>query len=174
MFDKEYHEEEFKSKINNMFIQVLYAIMLQDIDRVRHFLNEDLEKQLEQKIEGLKQKNLRQMYDELNVADVKLINITEMKDRFVIDAEITSKYMDYQMDMQGKIISGDSSRRVQKIHFLTCERYKNGKSLGLVRRCKSCGHSMNLSLNGKCEYCGSIYKLEDYDYVITKLNFNEL
>ena len=40
---------------------------------------------------------------------------------------------------------------------------------GIVRKCPTCGASMNINNSGECEYCHSIYNQEDYDWVLTKL-----
>ena len=41
---------------------------------------------------------------------------------------------------------------------------------GDVRKCPACGAPMNVNKSGKCDYCGSIYNQEDYDFVLTNIS----
>ena len=97
--DKDYNKEMFISKINNMMIQVLNAEMMQEIDPVRHFLNDEEENILENKINHLKHQNYRQMYDELNASNTIISNILQTDHKYIIEADMTLKYMDYIIDI---------------------------------------------------------------------------
>lgn len=167
--DKSYNETMFISKVNNMMIQILNAEMIQKIDNVRHFLSDEEENILEKRINYLKKQNYRQMYDELNASNTVISNISETETKYIIEVDMTLKYMDYIIDMNGKFISGNNTSRSINYYHVIFEKVKDAKGYSIVRKCKNCGHSMNISLNGKCEYCGSIFNLEDYDYIITKI-----
>ena len=38
-----------------------------------------------------------------------------------------------------------------------------------MRKCPTCGAIVDVNKNGKCEYCHTIFNLEKYDWVITKM-----
>ena len=40
--DSSFNEEMFITKVNNIFIKLMNAIMFKDLDSVKHFLNDEL------------------------------------------------------------------------------------------------------------------------------------
>ena len=79
--------------------------------------------------------------------------------------------MDYVIDMNtGATIEGDDTRRIEKRNILVFEKKIDSKNIGIVRRCPGCGASMSVNTSGKCEYCGTIFNQEDYDYILVKLS----
>ena len=51
-------------------------------------------------------------------------------------------------------------------HFITEEDKNN---LGEVRTCPHCGHNMDINNSGKCSYCGGIYDLDEYDWILSSI-----
>lgn len=169
----EFNESMFKTKVNNIFIKLYTSIMKQDLSDVAHFIVDDLQKELEVKINTLKSQNKRQMYDELNAKDTRIISRNIKDDKEVIEVELISRYMDYIIDMDtGDLLSGDNTRRIEKRNILIFEKKLSAKELGIVRKCPGCGASISVNTSGKCEYCDTIFNLEDYDYVLVSINVN--
>ena len=50
------------------------------------------------------------------------------------------------------------------------KKIKNNRALGVARKCPGCGASLDLNKTGVCEYCGTIFNLEKYDWVITYMD----
>lgn len=170
---EEFNEAMFKTKVDNIFVKIYTCIMKQDLSDVAHFINDELESELENKINNLKNQNKRQMYDELNVKNTNILSRNIQNDKEIVKVEIISRYMDYIIDKDtGNTISGDDTRRVEKRNILVFEKKLNTKEIGLVRRCPGCGASISVNTSGKCEYCDTIFNQEDYDYVLIKLSVN--
>ncbi len=171
----EINEAMFKTKVDNIFIQLYSAITLGNLEEVRHFLSTNLYEKIKKEIENLESNSVIQIYDEINVKDTKILRKEEKEDTFIVVVEIISRYMDYQIDKAtGKIVSGTDERRVEKLNILTFEKKKNAISKGLIIRCPSCGASMNVNKDGKCDYCGSIFPQENYDFVLVSMETKEL
>ena len=47
---------------------------------------------------------------------------------------------------------------------------KNAQSYKVVRKCPTCGANIDVNANGQCSYCHTIFNLEKYDWVITKMD----
>lgn len=168
--DKDFSESKFKAKADNIFIQVYTAVMKKDLTRVKHFLSEDLYKKFEQKIQMLDDEGLIQVYGELNVSDTEIVRIIENDESYEIEVKLLTKYLDYKLDKQTRnIVSGNDEVRIIKNMRLVFSKRKNAKSLGVARKCPGCGANMDIAMNGKCEYCGSIFKLEEYDWVLIEI-----
>ena len=167
----EFNEAMFKTKVDNIFVKVYTSIMKQDLSGVSHFIGEHLEHELQNKINNLKSQNKRQMYDELNVKDTRIINRSIVKDKEVVEVELISRYMDYIIDIDtGDIVSGNDTRRTPKTNILRFEKVINTKEIGIVRKCPGCGASISVNTTGKCEYCDTIFNQEDYDYVLVSID----
>lgn len=167
----DFNEAMFKTKVDNIFVKVCTSIMKQDLNDVSHFIGDTLEQELQNKINILKNNNQRQMYDELNVKDTKVLSRNIENDKEVVIVELISRYMDYIIDIDtGDLITGDDTRRIQRTNILRFEKNINTKEIGLVRKCPGCGASISVNTSGKCEYCDTIFNQEDYDYVLVSID----
>ena len=169
----EFNEAMFKTKVDNIFVKLYTCIMKQDLSDVAHFIGDTIQNELEGKINNLQEHNKRQMYDELNVKDTRIISRNISGNKEVIEVELISRYMDYIIDIDtGDLISGDDTRRIEKRNILRFEKKLNTKEIGLVRKCPGCGASISVNTSGKCEYCDTIYNEEDYDYILVSIDVN--
>lgn len=170
---EDFNEAMFKTKVDNIFVKLYTCIMKGDLTDVRHFISEELYNNYINKINELISHNKRQMYDEINVKNTMIINRKILEDKEIIDVEIVSRYMDYIIDINtGDLISGDDTRRIERSNILRFEKKLNTKDFGIVRKCPGCGASINVNNTGKCEYCDTIFNLDDYDYILVSINVN--
>lgn len=170
---EDFNEAMFKTKVDNIFVKLYTCIMKGDLTDVRHFISEELYNNYINKINELISHNKRQMYDEINVKNTMIINRKILEDKEIIDVEIVSRYMDYIIDINtGNLISGDDTRRIERRNILRFEKKLNTKDFGIVRKCPGCGASINVNNTGKCEYCDTIFNLDDYDYILVSINVN--
>ena len=170
---EDFNEAMFKTKVDNIFVKLYTCIMKGDLTDVRHFISEELYNNYINKINELISHNKRQMYDEINVKNTMIINRKILEDKEIIDVEIVSRYMDYIIDINtGDLISGDDTRRIERRNILRFEKKLNTKDFGIVRKCPGCGASINVNNTGKCEYCDTIFNLDDYHYILVSINVN--
>lgn len=169
--DTNFNEAMFKTKVDNIFVKLHTSIMLDKLEQVKHFLSEEVYNTYDSYIKELNSKNIRQMYDELNVKSTQIESINILEDKIEIKVKIISRYMDYLIDKKtGNYISGNNTSRVEKTNILTFVKNRNTKELQMSRKCPSCGANMDINNNGKCSYCGSIFNLKEYDYILTNIN----
>lgn len=169
--DSEFSESKFKSKVENEFIQIRMSIVTGKTERIKHFVNDETYEKIVAKVEDDKANNRIQMYDELNVSNVTFTNIKELDDCFEIEVKLHSKALDYYLNRETrKFLSGNNSYRTEKDHTIVFKKIKNNKALGVARKCPGCGASLDLNKTGVCEYCGTIFNLEKYDWVITYMD----
>ncbi|MBR4261444.1 MAG: TIM44-like domain-containing protein [Clostridia bacterium] len=169
--DNTFSEAKFKAKVDNVYIKLYTGVMKQDLENIRHFLSDEVYEKYNNKIKKLQEANVIQVYDELNVSDTNIINIEEFEDRFEITVRLLTKYLDYRIAKDTKkFISGNRDVREEKYVTLRFSKIKNAKALGNARKCTGCGANIDLNKNGVCEYCGSVYILRDYDWVLEEIN----
>ncbi|MBR3720460.1 MAG: TIM44-like domain-containing protein [Clostridia bacterium] len=169
--DNTFSEAKFKAKVDNVYIKLYTGVMKQDLENIRHFLSDEVYEKYNNKIKKLQEANVIQVYDELNVSDTNIINIEEFEDRFEITVRLLTKYLDYRIAKDTKkFISGNRDVREEKYVTLRFSKIKNAKALGNARKCTGCGANIDLNKNGVCEYCGSVYILRDYDWMLEEIN----
>ncbi len=171
--DNNFNEPIFITRVNNIFIKLHTAIMKGDLTDVKHFLSDEVIAKYQTIIDNLNNHNERQMYDELNVKETSIIDESETDDNYIIKVRLISRYMDYIIDKDtGKLLKGDNTRRIAKQNILEFQKKKDAKDIAIVRKCPGCGASINVNDAGVCEYCGSIYNMKDYDYILTNILTN--
>ncbi len=168
--DSAFSEATFKSYVNNMFVKIFTAVMLDELESVKHFMSEDVYLQFRGQLDQLNQKNLRQMYDELNVKSTEIVDFQMKEGEYVVFVKLTSRYMDYLIKKDtGDFVQGNNQSRVQVEYFLTLTKKSTFLTQKAVRKCPGCGASISVNTNGICEYCGAVYNLVDYDYILTSI-----
>ncbi len=171
--DSTFNESMFMSKVNNIFIQLLSAIMLDKLDDVKHFISTEVYDWAKKIVDDNKEKNYRQMYDELNIKETKIKEIEVNGSVYIIKVFLQSRYIDYIMNLSdGSLVSGNNNSRIEQGYYLTFTKKITANNQGIARKCPSCGASINVNARGICQYCGSIYNQEDYDWVLTHLEIS--
>lgn len=168
--DSTFNESMFLTKVNNIFIKLFTSIMMDSLEDVDHFIGNDVMNFAEGIASKTRDTGNRQMYDELNVKDSTIQNIIVEDNVYVIKVYLQSRYMDYIINLDsGDLVSGNDQSRIQVDYLLTFTKKKDATNQGIVKKCPGCGASLSVNTTGKCEYCGSIYNQEDYDWVLTGL-----
>lgn len=168
--DPTFTESSFKTKVDNIFVMLHISLMTDNLKRVDHFISDNVYTKYKEKLNTLNNNNERQMFDELNVKSTEIENIQITDTSYVITVKLVSRYMDYIVDKEtGNFKRGNNSSRVEKINILTFEKKRDSKIQSTVRFCQNCGHPMDVNKSGYCEYCGSTYNQENYDWVLTSI-----
>ena len=167
--DPEFDEQLFLSKVQNMFIKYYSAIMLDKLDTVKHFVDDNVYQEGLNEIKEWKARNARHMYDMLNAQDSHITSIDEYDDCYAITVFLRARYLDYYIDLESGKVTGDDQNRVTVPYTIELKKRKDAKESGLIKKCPTCGASLLINNSGKCDYCGNTYNLEDYDFVITRM-----
>jgi len=153
-----FNNERFLSYAANVFMQINRAIMFKELEKIDHFVNDDVYNSLKENLEVLSKNHLTQIYYDISIIQAKIIEINELPDSFQIDLNLVSGY--------GKISSSTHLYHAQKTHKMVFERKKNYLLTPAARKCPGCGANIDVNNNGKCNYCGAIYNLEDMDWIL--------
>lgn len=168
--DSSFNESMFLSKVNNIFIKLFTGVMLDNLDEVKHFLSDDVYNYYSDRVKELREQNRIQMYDELNVKSSKIVTIVKEEDKYVINVFLEARYMNYIIDSEtGNCIYGNNDRRMQVDYSLRFVKKIDTLNYEMIRRCPNCGKGMDINNSGKCDYCGSIYNYEDFDWILDNI-----
>ena len=158
--DVGFNEASFKSYIDNVFVKLFTAVMLNEVPNVRHFLSDA----------DNSARGVIQMYDELNVKSSNITGVSITDDEFRIEVLLVSRYMDYLLDSDsGDVISGNNTSRIEVRYKLIFTKKRQFLQQGVVRKCPGCGASISVNTKGVCEYCGALYNMSDYNYILSSI-----
>lgn len=167
---KEFNEAKFLSKVDNVFVKLFTAVMLDELDKVKHFISDSIYDDYKNRNIKLNNINRRQMYDEINVKSSRINDIKQEDNKYIIEVLLDARYMDYILDLNtGNKVSGDDTKRKDEKYKLIFKKDINALNQGEVRRCPGCGNPMDINNSGKCDYCRTIYNLEDYDWILDSI-----
>lgn len=167
--DNTFNQANFISKCNNIFVKFFTAIMMDNLNEVDHFISDKVYQYGEDIISPLRNKNYKQIYDELNVKNSRIQQVSKENNNYKIVVFLESRYMDYIIDENGNTIEGNDTERIQVDYILTFTKRINATDQGIAKICDSCGSPMNVNSTGICEFCGSTYKQEKHDWVLTNI-----
>ena len=169
--DKNFNKEMFITKVNNIFIMLHTALMTDNLDRVRHYLSEELEKHYENVLEEYNKRNEKVIYDELNVKNTEIKEVVIKDNLSTIYVDITSRYMEYITNKEtGEYIKGNNCKRVEKKYHLVFQKGIDSNYNSVIRKCPTCGSSIDVNKTGKCPFCRNIFNAEDYDWILISIN----
>lgn len=172
-YDPGFTENKFKTYVDNVFIQLHMAVVTKELENIKHFVSDEVYNKYQNKLDELNKKHLIQMYDEINVAQTDILSYKVDNENMIIEVNILSRYLDYLMDEDGNYVSGDTDIRTEKNNHLIFTKKINYEKSKTVRKCPGCGASIDVNASGKCEYCGTIYNLEDKDWVLKSIDIKE-
>lgn len=167
-YEPNFSESKFKTYVDNIFIQVYLSVVTDTLDNVKHFMSAEVYDIFKHKIDDLKSKGLRQMYDEINVKETNIVGYEIMDNKIVIKVNLVSRYLDYLIDSNGDYVSGNRSSRVQINNHLVFTKLINSKENN--RKCPTCGANIDVNANGICQYCRGTYNLEEKDFILESIN----
>lgn len=161
-------ESELKAKFSNIFIMLLYSIMTKDLNKVKHFISDDIYNIYQEKINELIKRNESQMYDELNVGEIRILSQEINGDKLKVNVQIEARYMDYILDENGEFKKGNNQYRVPVNYYLVFEKGIDAKSKNFYR-CQSCGNNLDINFTGECPYCNNVVDVDQFEYQLVSI-----
>ena len=168
-YDSSFDESVFLTRIDHIYIMVLSAIMANDMSSVSHYLNEDILSKFENLVNEYKKQGKKRLFDEMNIKESYIKNVDIDDNKINVTCDIVTRYMDYFVDENGKYLSGINNKRIELTHRVVFSKLLNAEKLKSARRCPNCGNTININESGVCPYCNSVFNMEKYDYIVTKM-----
>ena len=169
-YDSSIDNTQFLTKVDNIFILLISGVMFDELDKAKHKISEEVFNKYQSIIDSNKEKNIIQMYDEMNVKSTTIIDIRKTSEKIIVKVNLVSRYLDYIIDSNtGAFISGNNTERKEHYHKLVLEKRVDAKGVQTSMHCPTCGKPANVNATGICEYCGSLFNTDDYDYVLTSI-----
>ena len=169
-YDADFNEAEFYTKTDHIFIMILSAIMERDMSSVKHYLSDELFEKYDNLVKEYEHDGVLRLFDEMNVKSNDIVDSYVDDNGINVVVKIVSRYMDYFINEDGDYIRGVNDHRVELEHEVIFTKRLDTKQLGEVRRCPSCGHSLDINASGLCPFCNQTIDMKDYDYIVTSID----
>lgn len=167
-------DDSFLTYVDNVFIKTLHGIMFDKLDEVDHFIGDNLFDKLQGVVKKLKDNNEIQMYEMTNIKSSSISNKYVKNDKFIVEISLVARYISYVVNSQTKeLVSGDDKNRDEYNYILVFEKNLEANDIPPVCICPSCGSNMDINDSGKCGYCGSIFNLEDFGFIMVEMECND-
>ena len=169
-YDSTMDNSTFLVKVDNIFIKLLSGVMFDELDNIKHKVSDEVINRYKSIIDNNKERNVTQMFDELNVKTSSISDIKITEDKIIVTVNLISRYMNYYIDSNtGNYKSGNNREREEHLNILTLEKRKDAKDMKVSMHCPSCGNPINYNANGVCDYCGTVFNTSDFDYILTNI-----
>jgi predicted lipid-binding transport protein (Tim44 family) len=169
-YDDDFTEATFLTKADHIFIMILSAIMENDLSSVKHYLSEDVYNHFDELVKSYEKDKVIRLFDEMNVKSTDIIDAYKNDNGINIVVKLVSRYMDYFINEDGEFASGINDHRIELSHNIVFTKNLNAKELDEVRRCPTCGHSLDINSSGLCSFCGNTIDMSEYDYIVTEID----
>lgn len=166
--DKSFNSELFITKANNIIKKIYQAITKDELEKINHFISDNVYNSLEKQIDNVKSKNCSITYDDISV-NTSLYNIEEDTNEYIIYTDVEINCIKYIKDKESNtIVGGDVNNKIT-IDKIAIFKKKKILTSTITNRCRGCGKTYNIVNNGICPTCGRVYDLEEEDYYLDEL-----
>ena len=180
--DPTFNSELFITKANLMIKKILYAITLNDLAKVDHFISDKLYNNLLKQIENAHKNGYDLIYDEINVNTI-VKNVKDEMGIYTIIADANIKCLKYLKSKEDNSIADSDrislnsqsinihaalpSNRINLTKRVVFKKVQNTENRD-TNRCRGCGTTYNINESGICPTCGRVFDLEKVDYYIAE------
>lgn len=165
-------DSELTAKFSNIYINLLYCVMTKDLNKIRHYISDEVYNKYQSIIDELKQNNQSRLFDELNVGKIDIINKVTTDTKEIITVSIIARYMDYLVDENGEYVSGNNEYREEHENILVFEKYLDAETKNFYR-CSNCGNNLDINYSGECPYCNKVCDISEYEYQLVSIETKE-
>lgn len=170
--DEEFDKGKLLSWASNLFIKMQETWTTGDWSQMRLYETNELYEQHLRQIQGYIDRNQMNIMDKISVQSAKLADFYQTGDKDILTVSIQSKMLDYIVDKTtGKVLKGDKTTfryGTYKMEFIRKTGVKTSDSINTVQ-CPNCGAKTQITVSGKCEYCGSVLTTGEYNWALSNL-----
>ncbi|OQB24185.1 MAG: Tim44-like domain protein [Firmicutes bacterium ADurb.Bin182] len=172
--DPDFSPEAFLQMVSNMYVKLQNSWESKDWEPMRMLMTDALYSQFANQLEELKQNGQTNHVDRIAVLGTRITGYSQTESNDVLKVEVKSRIVDFVTDdTTGKIVRGSDTREL----FMTYE-YTLIRSLGVKTEvkegenrsvCKACGAPILLNQSNRCEFCGTLMRSDEFNWVISAI-----
>jgi predicted lipid-binding transport protein (Tim44 family) len=166
-----FNEAQFYGKVNTAFMEIQDAWMKQDLTKVRKWISDGVWQRFNTQFITMQALGQKNTMSDIKIQKTVIADVQQDGNYDIIDVGIHFTMMDNFVTDKYKELSTEGY--LENVEYWTFLR-KSGvaeKDMFHSQNCPSCGAPLpkNMGEVGKCESCGVITTLGDYDWVLSEI-----
>jgi hypothetical protein len=166
----------FVARIEATFSTFHAAWSKQDLAPVRPYLSDALFETQRYWVEAYKAQGLRNVTEEPQIVTVHVAKVTSDKYYDSVTVRVFATCIDYTLDAGGKVVGGDKKKHREYSEYWTFIRSVTASGAARTEAtCPSCGADVSkINMAGKCESCSVKVTSGDFDWVLSRIEQDEV
>lgn len=172
--DPAFSEQAFLEKVGNYYVQLQNAWEAKDLGPIRTIMTDALYNQFGRQLMELVANNQTNHVDRIAVLGAQITGYAQDEVNDILAVQLRTRIVDYvTSDETGEIVRGSNTKELFMTYEWTMIRSKDKTTQEQQQltevSCPNCGAPMNVNQSRKCEYCGTVVTLSEYDWVVSAI-----
>lgn len=164
-----YNTDEFENKIKQIFLKIQNAWNKNKPEELLHIESSLLYERDAEKMRMYTSKGLKEVRNNIVINYAEADEYFEAGTKKFLKIKIKASMERYVYDtITGEIVNGIREYNETKVYILTLAKEEE-KDGNIKMKCDACGADVNIRAIGKCEYCGTIFHTDEYDWTVVDI-----
>lgn len=166
----------FEDKVRNTFMKLQKSWSENNWEAVRSLETDPLFASHRYWIERYKAEGLRNILENIEIISIRPVKIEQDAYYESMTVRIKAKMLDYTINKEGKVVSGNKNRQRTFSEYWTFIRragFADDKKEKKKDTCPNCGGPIQVSMAGICEYCGGKVTSGEFDWILSIIEQDE-
>lgn len=172
--DPNFSEQALLEKVSNAYVQMQNCWQDKKWEPMRPLMTDALYSQFDRQLEALKRNGQTNYVERISVLGARIVGYYQDKVNDNLVVELRTRIVDYTVnDATGAVVSGSkTAEKFMTYEWTLIRSLEHGTKekddlTGL--HCPNCGAPLDVNHSAKCEYCGQVITVDDYDWVISQI-----
>ncbi|MBP5235932.1 MAG: Tim44 domain-containing protein [Clostridia bacterium] len=172
--DPAFSEADIREKVSNMYIRLQNCWTAKNLEEFRPYSTDALYAQYDRQLDSYRTNGVTNRVERIAVlsADVRGWKRDNENDTLVI--ALRTRVTDYVVkDADGTVVRGNPNAEkfmTYEWQLIRARGMKTGeREETVVKNCPNCGAPLNINRTAKCDYCGSIITVDQFDWVLSSV-----
>ncbi|MGN1249741.1 MAG: TIM44-like domain-containing protein [Candidatus Spyradocola sp.] len=172
--DPNFSEQALLEKVSNAYVQMQNCWQDKKWEPMRALMTDALYSQFERQLDALKRNGQTNYVERISVLGARIVGYYQDKVNDNLVIELRTRIVDYTVnDETGAVVSGSKTAEKFMTYEWTLirsiEQATKEKDDVTGLHCPNCGAPLNVNHSAKCEYCGQVITVDEYDWVISQI-----
>ena len=172
--DPNFSEQALLEKVSNAYVQMQNCWQDKKWEPMRALMTDALYSQFERQLDALKRNGQTNYVERISVLGARIVGYYQDKVNDNLVVELRTRIVDYTVnDATGAVVSGSKTAEKFMTYEWTLirsiEQATKEKDDVTGLHCPNCGAPLNVNHSAKCEYCGQVITVDEYDWVISQI-----
>ena len=172
--DPNFSEQELLEKVSNAYVQMQNCWQDKKWEPMRPLMTDALYSQFDRQLEALKRNGQTNYVERISVLGARIVSYYQDKVNDNLVVELRTRIVDYTVnDATGAVVSGSkTAEKFMTYEWTLIRSLEHGtkeKDDVTDLHCPNCGAPLDVNHSAKCEYCGQVITVDDYDWVISQI-----